>query len=1132
MINLECIKKYIKMLDFIFPYTADEWLNTMIIENQHKHTTWSNVKQIDCATSIEEFFKLNNDRGAKCYFSGEHGTQGNWLKCYDMCNDKKLEEKMGFDLPKYIHSTEAYWVKDRHENDRSNCHIVIIAKNYTGLRKLNYVLSEANVLIEDGGGFYGKPRLDIELIKVLTKDDVYVCSACVAGWKYEDAESIWIDLASHFGDSFFFEYQAHNTQKQKDINLLIQKLSSQYKIKTIVGLDTHTLDKEDEIRRDNLLKRKKISYAEEEGWYLDYPTGKELYDRFKTQGILTEEEIIISMMNTLCFRDGCEEIILDRDFKIPILPKYQHLEYEDRAKILDDLIRYKYDKERNKSQDRYEGMEYELSEIKESTTADYFIMNHDIVDVAINKNGGVLTKTSRGSASSYYTSKLLRFTNMDRFESEVPVFPERFVTKDRILSSHQCPDIDYNISDQQPFHDASREVLGGFHTCYPLVAYGKISEKSGWKLYADIKGITPEVANNVSKDIEKYLVALKNADDEDKDDIHVEDFISKEYISIFEDSKSYRGIIDGSKQHACGYLTFNGNVRQKDVVGYGDIRYEFGLIRCLSESSGKSVLCANVEGNYLDAYGYVKNDYLLVSVVTLIDKLYKALGVPTPDVTELRKMVKGDELTWKLYELGITLCLNQCEKPSTTKKVMTYKPKDIKELSAFIAGIRPGFKSLINTLLNRLPYTTGEKAIDDILTDSFFFMLYQESIMNIFSYLGIEMKDSYDTIKGISKKKLKGEKLAKLEKSLHEHWINNIGNDDNFEKIYQVVKDSSKYSFNAPHANAMCLDSLYVAYPKAHNTSVFYEVALNHHQDRGEKQKVKDLIMEASTFFGYKLVDFEYGKDNSKFTVDDENKLIHPNLASVKGIGEHVILTMMDIYSRGLDNIVDIYLAIKGTKTNASVFRNLVKIGYFKKYGTTKQILGILDIVDFWKGSSGDGKKTIKKSQVKELGLENIDIYKYATDKTKSGKVSETQFSDVDWVGIAKELVLSVPKDEFKLGKLIKNQYEVLGYVTMIDDSIDKRYVVITNLDTTYSPKFEAYCINNGNTSEMKIHKQKNFKNKEIANSFKDTPIEDGDIVYMQKCKKETKRKMIDGDFVEIEGQYDWWLNQYIKVNI
>ena len=1132
MLDIKLVSKCIDKLDFKFPYSAEEWAEKMYIENQHKHTTWSNPRQIDSGTSLEEFFKINYERGAKLYFSGEHGTQGNWLRCYDMCHDKKLGEKLGIELPRYRHSTEAYWVKDRHIQDNKNCHIVIVARNYNASRKLNYILSVANETLEKDGGFYNKPRIDLELIKYLTKDDVYVMSACVGGWKYEDADDIWLDLAKHFGDSFFFEYQAHNTTQQKELNKHIQDLAKKYNIKTIIGLDTHVISDEDNVRRDNLLKRKGLHYDDEEGWYLDYPDGKELFRRMKEQGVLSDEEIIVSMMNTHIFVDGCEDFTLDKDFKIPILPKNQNLTYDERVQQLNELIKEKYSKEEIQTQDRYDGMIYEMKQIAESTTADYFIMNHDIVYEATHNRGGILTKSSRGSASSYYTSKLLGFTNMDRFESEVPVFPERFITKDRILSSHQCPDIDYNIAEQQPFLDASRHVLGGYHTCYPLVAFGKISEKSGWKLYADIKGIPPSVANAVSKDIDKYLIAYSNAEDEDKKDIKVEDYISKEYAEIFNDSIYYRGIIDGAKQHACGHLTFNGNPRQKDVVGYGDIRYEFGLIRCKSESTGKSVICANVEGSYLDAYGYVKNDYLIVAVVSLIDKIYKALKKETPSVSQLRKMVQDDESTWKLYEMGATLCLNQCEKDSTTKKVMTYKPKNIRELTAFIAGIRPGFRSLINTLLTRTPYSTGEEAIDKILEDSFHFMLYQEAIMKIFTYLGIPMKDSYDTIKGISKKKLKGEKLKHVEDNLKEHWLKNIGNMDNFEKIYQVIKDSSKYSFNAPHANAMAIDSLYVAYPKAHFTDVFYEVALNHHQERGEKDKVNALLVEAINFFDYKIGEYEYGKDNSKFTVDKKTKTIYPSLASVKGIGSQAVVDMMNIYESGKDNIVDIYLAIKGTKVNKSTFQKLIKIGYFKKYGSTKQLLSILEIVDKWKGSTGTGRKSIPKTAIKDLGLENIDIYKYATDVTKSGKVSDKQFTNVDWIGIAKELASKVPTDEYKLGKLIKNEYEVLGYINRKDSSIDKRYIVVTNLDTTWSPKFEAYCINNGKTCEMKIHNKSKRKNKEIKTYFQDIPIEEGDILYMKAVKKDIKKKMIDGEFVEEEGMYDWWINDYIKVTI
>lgn len=1132
MFDLKTVESCISQLDFRFPYSAEHWFKTMIVENYHKHTTWSNVRQIDSATAIESFFKVNYENNAKCYFSGEHGTQGNWLKCYDMCNDKKLAKDLEIVLPKYRHSTEAYWVKDRLEKDRSNCHIVLVARNYTGLRKLNYVLSIANELQENNGGFYGKPRLDIELIKTLNKNDVYITSACVAGWKYDDADKIWVDLAKHFEDSFFFEYQAHHTEKQKELNKKIQKLSKEYGIKTIIGLDTHILDDEDNKKRNNLLIRKKIIYGDEEGWFLDYPTGKELYRRMKDQGILSDEEIIISMMNTNVFVNECEEISIDTDFKIPIVPRNQNLSYDERVSQLNDLIIGKYNKEETKTDDRKNGTLYEMGQIAESTTADYFIMNHDIISLATSdKYKGVLTKTSRGSASSYYTSKLLGFTNMDRFESEVPVFPERFITKDRILSSHQCPDIDYNISEQQPFLDASREVLGGYHTCYPLVAYGKISEKSGWKLYADIKGITPEVANNVSKDIDKYLVAYNNADDEDKEDIVIEDYISKEYIKTFNDSKLYRGIIEGAKQHSCGHLTFNGNTRMKDVIGYGDIRYEFGLIRCVSETTGKSVLCANVEGSYLDAYGYVKNDYLIVAVVTLIDKLYKAINKPVPNVSELRKLVFEDKETWNLYSIGATLCLNQCEKESTTKKVMTYKPQNIRELSAFIAGIRPGFKSLISKLLNREDYTTGEKEIDKILEDSFHFMLYQEAIMKIFTYLGIPMKDSYDTIKGISKKKLKGEKLKEVEDNIKEHWQKNIGNLDNFERIYQVIKDSGKYSFNAPHANAMALDSLYVAYPKAHYTSVFYETALNHHQNRGEKNKVKALLMEATDKFGYKIGSYEYGKDNSKFTVDDETKIIYPSLGSIKGIGEKAVLDILDIYKNGLDNIVDIYLAINGTNINKTVFRKLIKIDYFKKYGSQKQLITSVDIIDYWMGSTGNGRKTISKKDVPELGLEDIDIYKYASDITKNGKISDKQYTDVDWVGISKELVDKVPNDEYGVGMIIKNQHDVLKYVYYTNDKIDKRYAVVTNLDTTWSPKFDAYCINNGKTCEMKIHNKGRNRNKDIKTYFQDCPLENGDIIYLKKTKKEQKRKKIGDDFVEVDGK-DWWVNDYIKVNL
>ena len=355
------IEKIIPQLNFKFPYDVEDYMNNLYIENYHCHKMESNVLQADCAESIENYAKKSVQYGSKCLFSGEHGWQGNAFLTYETANAKDKDGNKIYNL-KYRHSAEAYWVKDRHEKDRSNCHIVIVAKNDEGRQDINFALSLAND--KEDGSYYYKPRLDLELLLNIPPQNIIVTSACIAGWKYDDAEEIWLKIHNHFKNNFFLEVQAHNTDEQKVLNKKILEIAKKNDIQIICGLDSHYVNDENNFKRDQILKYKGIVYEDEEGWYLDFPNGKEVLQRFQKQGILTLEESLKSIMNTNVFVNECEEIVYDKHFKIPCV--YPNTTYKERCQIYKNILRERYKKEKLKSEEKAKGILWEAKQVMES----------------------------------------------------------------------------------------------------------------------------------------------------------------------------------------------------------------------------------------------------------------------------------------------------------------------------------------------------------------------------------------------------------------------------------------------------------------------------------------------------------------------------------------------------------------------------------------------------------------------------------------------------------------------------------------------------------------------------------------------------------------------------------------------
>ncbi len=1083
----ELIEEIIPKLKFKFPYEIADYAQNLYLEDYHCHKDFSNTYIADSGELLSEYVKRVKELNAKCLYSGEHGSQGNHFFVYDVAEKENL---------KYRHSTEAYWVKDRHEKDKTNCHMVIVAKNKTGRADINYILSMANI-----DGYYYRPRIDLELLLNIPRDNIIVTSACIAGWNYDDAEEIWLKVWKYFGDNFFLELQANNTSKQKELNKRIIKMSEKYGIQIIAGLDSHYIGESGRVKRDQILKYKKVSYPEEAGWYMDYPDTTTLIRRFQEQGVLSDRQILTAIMNTNVFVDECEDIKLDKSFKIPNI--YKDKSYGERVKLYHNILNQAYRKEPLKSKDKINGVRYEAKQVTESGVVDYFLTNQRLVHNAITEEGGILTTTSRGSSASFITNRLLGFTTVDRFNSDIPIYPERFLTKERVLAG-QMPDIDLNIAEQEPFEKSGKKLLGE-HGCYPLMAVGKLKEKSAWQLYAGANDVSAHDSLQISKYLDEFEKAKKYADEDARDLIVADDFIPQEYLSLYKESKEYQSIVINLIKHPCGYILFD-----------GDIRREIGLITAISETTKERTLVACIEGKYLDKFGYLKDDFLIVDSVHLTYKLFKSLGMEVPSFEELKEMIKEDNKTWDIYEKGITCCINQCEQIKTIPKVMKYKPKSLAELSAFIAAIRPGFASSLKIFLDRQPYSTGEDRINELLKDTAHFMLYQESIMKVLSFLGMAMDNTYSVIKSISKKEYKDnpEKLAELKKELIKSWRKEIGNVNNFETVWKIIEDSAFYAFNSPHAYSMGGDSAYQAWVKGHYPFTFYEVAINHYQDKGKKDKIDSLVKECIKHYSVRLGGYEFGKDNRRVTIDRAAKVIYPSLSSVKNFGIKVVSELYEIGKYEYSSFVEILSAIESTSVNSSRVEDLIRIEYFKNFGDVNTLLATKKYYDLLIAA-----KQLSKKKITENGIAEDIVKKY-------GNETKTLYNQLNNTGLLEELIKGVEYKPLSLKDKLDNEHRILGILSTTEPNASKLLYYVSGLEVLKSiTNIKLYEIYSGKTRDLKMW----------TNAFNRHPFEEMDILIISSCEKKHKKEPT-GEinpqtgkkiYADVPDKFEFWLQKY-----
>lgn len=401
-------------------------------ENTHSHSYYSNIMTPDCVISRNDIAERAVELGHKTLACLEHGYGGNVFEAYGIAKEHGL---------KLIFGTEFYYVKDRFEKDKTNSHVLVLAKNQNGQEALNRLISEANTT-----GFYIKPRIDEALLFSLPKDDVLVTTACIASpvnlYDAEYAKHFIKRGKDYFGENFFLEIQPHTNHKQQDYHRKLLKFNEEFDVDLILGVDTHYIYEKDATYRDIFLRSKDINYPEEEGFIIDFPDTDTLIDRFEKQEVLTPIQVKEAFNSTLVVREF-EGVNIDTDIKMMSL--YPDETHEQKMKRLKSIINKAWVEDRKhipKEQwkEYIEAIQFETKIIEDTKMEDYFLLNEKVIKRATEEYNGVLTRTGRGSAPSSYVNKLLGFTNIDRLEAPVTLYPTRFMSKSRILETRSLPD--------------------------------------------------------------------------------------------------------------------------------------------------------------------------------------------------------------------------------------------------------------------------------------------------------------------------------------------------------------------------------------------------------------------------------------------------------------------------------------------------------------------------------------------------------------------------------------------------------------------------------------------------------------------------------------------------------------------
>ena len=922
----------------------------------HVHSDYS---LLDGAVKLDSLIARAKELRMPALALTDHGNMFGVLNFEHICHANGINPIVGCEF----YCTEDHTKKENTRYGKHNYHLILLCENETGYKNMSWLCSRA--FTDEGSLYYGKPRIDFELLKQY-HEGLICLSACVAGevpqaiaaGKLDDAEATIKRYKELFGpDHYYIELQNHGLEIQRQVNPKLIELARKLDVPMVVTNDIHYLNKEDAEAQDALrcISFKKLLDEPHESmgegrteWY--FKTEQEMRELFPEIPEAYENTLkIANMCNLTIHQYKTQELkgCLPR-FE---LPKEFQTHGDDYAKNQDDYVRYIVEeglKKRYKeiTPEIRERCEYEIGIIFSMGFSGYFLIVWEFINWSKSTWDNVNNRPKpyipigpgRGSGAGSLVAYCMGITDIDPFRYKL-IF-ERFLNPERV--SMPDFDVDMDFDYRQDIIQHTRDLYGDPQVGH-IVTFGTLKPKNCLADVARVLGIPLSIVEKVKKCIPaspkaKFKDAFSAPTEKMPD--------GGQLIPVAEDPVSTIGL---DKPTFDRWMKL---CKKLEGLNRNTGLHASGMVIGLTQLPDwapvfKDAKTGEVGVQYtmdiIEPCGLVKFDYLGLKTLSLIRYAETIINKhkASPDEPDFvcANVSETDEKTFDLFCRGDSTAVFQFESPGMQKILREAKPRCLEEIVALNALYRPGPMDYIPQYIEGKwkPETIHypDPCLEGILKETYGVMVYQEQVMQVAQKIaGFSLGGADMLRRAMGKKKI--DVLMGKKKEFEDGAVKQGYTKEHADEIFEIMIPFAGYGFNKSHAAAYSVLAYRTGWLKANYPAEF--MAANLTNEITSTDGLPGYIEEAKKM-GIPVDPPDVNRSDEIFDVADGHIVF--GFKGIKGMGENAAKEIVRERKENgpYKDFMDFVERVDQKVVNKRAIEVLIKTGAFDKLGQDRTTL-------------------------------------------------------------------------------------------------------------------------------------------------------------------------------------------------